>query len=222
VTHVRIAEVAVRPTPTPVAVATPRPLVLAHAVVVMQHQFIARTVEGRSARAPRRVAPLALHAGVAYNSRPVWDVRSATASSHSGLSTFGAGAGAHASGNAAVNADEPCGFVTFSNPHGSHYDPSTHGFWVDIRMAVHFSDGSSQSLMLDYPWYYSSETANPWSVQNLKDPSFPTRFQTPPPSKTAAEPPLVQYVIAHSTPNGMTLLRDCPETSPTPATLDDL
>jgi hypothetical protein len=85
-------------------------------------------------------------------------------------------------------------------------------------MAVHFSDGSSQSMMLDYPWYYSSEAANPWSDQNLKDPSFPTRFQPPPPSKLAAEPPLVQYVISHSTPDGMTLLHDCPQTSPTPAT----
>ena len=77
-------------------------------------------------------------------------------------------------------------------------------------MAVHFADGSSQSIILDYPWYYASEAANPWSDANLRDPSFPTRFQTPPPSKAWSEPPLVQYVVAHSTPNGMTLLKDCP------------
>ena len=77
-------------------------------------------------------------------------------------------------------------------------------------MSVHYADGSSQSVMLDYPWYYPSEAANPWSDQNLKDPRFPTRFQTPPPNKVGSEPPLVQYVVAHSTPNGMTLLRDCP------------
>ena len=145
-------------------------------------QLLARTRAGRGGGTPHRAAPIALPARVAYDSRPVWDVGGASAGSGPALSSSGAGAGtgARGRGNGATNADEPCGFVTFSNPHGSHYDPSTRGFWVDIRMAVHFSDGSSQSLMLDYPWYYSSEAANPWSDQNLKDPSFPTRFQAPP------------------------------------------
>ncbi|MBV8067733.1 MAG: hypothetical protein JO113_07130, partial [Candidatus Eremiobacteraeota bacterium] len=127
----------------------------------------------------------------------------------------GTGAGTRGDGPDAANGQEPCGFVTFADPHGSQYDPQTRGFWVDIRMSVHFADGSSQSTMLDYPWYYPSEAANPWSDQNLKDPAFPTRFQPPPPSKAGAEPALVQYVVAHSTPDGMTLLRDCPVTSPT-------
>lgn len=77
-------------------------------------------------------------------------------------------------------------------------------------MSVHFADGSAQSVMLDYPWYYPSEAANPWSDQNLKDPNFPTRFQPPPADRVSGEPPLVQYVAQHSTPDGMTLLRDCP------------
>ena len=110
----------------------------------------------------------------------------------------------------------PCGFVTFSDPHGSQYDPRTHGFWVDIRMSVHFADGSSQSMILDYPWYYPSEAANPWSDRNLRDPNFPTRFQQPPPEKATGEPPLVQYVMAHSTADGLTLLRDCPAPSRAP------
>ncbi|MGA7285192.1 MAG: hypothetical protein WBW87_11685 [Candidatus Cybelea sp.] len=218
-TRVRIAAVTVRP--TPVAISTPRPIVRPRSAVAMQRQSIARAYQGRRGGGnPHRAPPIALPARVAYDSRPVWDVGGARAGSGKALSSSGAGAGsgARGSGSDATNANEPCGFVTFSNPHGSHYDPSTRGFWVDIRMAVHFNDGSSQSLMLDYPWYYSSEAANPWSDQNLKDPSFPTRFQAPPASKIAAEPPLVQYVIAHSTPDGMTLLRDCPQTSPTPAT----
>jgi len=77
-------------------------------------------------------------------------------------------------------------------------------------MSVHFADGSSHSVMLDYPWYYASEAANPWSDQNLKDPSFPTRFQPPPADKASSEPPLVQYVVTHSTRDGMTMLADCP------------
>ncbi|MGB8909159.1 MAG: hypothetical protein WCC84_10460 [Candidatus Cybelea sp.] len=219
-TRARIVVVAVRPTPTPDAIVTPRPIVRPHAVVAVQRQLIARAHEGRPGGGAPHHAPIALPARVAFDSRPVWDVGGASTGSGPALSSSGAGAGtgARGRGNDATNADEPCGFVTFSNPHGSHYDPNTHGFWVDIRMAVHFSNGSSQSLMLDYPWYYSSEAANPWSDQNLRDPSFPTRFQAPPPSKTAGEPQLVQYVIAHSTPDGMTLLHDCPGTSPTPPT----
>lgn len=80
---------------------------------------------------------------------------------------------------------------------------------------MHFADGSSQSLVLDYPWYYPSEAANPWSGQNLRDPNFPTRFQPPPAGKLGNEPELVRYVIDHSTSDGMTLLRDCP--SPVPS-----
>ena len=76
-------------------------------------------------------------------------------------------------------------------------------------MSVHFADGSRQSVILDYPWYYASENANPWSAQNVKDLDFPTRFQAPPAAKLAGEPQLVQYVAQHSTADGMTLLRDC-------------
>jgi len=127
----------------------------------------------------------------------------------------GAGNG-NGSGADAPSGDQPCGFVTFSDPHGSRFDPQTHGFWVDIKMSVHFADGSLQSLLLDYPWYYPSESANPWSNQNLRDPAFPMRFQPPPSGKLLDEPPLVQYVIAHSTPDGMTILKDCPTAAPPP------
>jgi hypothetical protein len=84
-------------------------------------------------------------------------------------------------------------------------------------MSVHFADGTSQSMILDYPWYYPSEAANPWSDQNLKDPNFPTRFQPPPADRIDGEPPLVQYVVTHSTADGLTLLRYCPEPPSTPA-----
>ncbi len=85
-------------------------------------------------------------------------------------------------------------------------------------MSVHFADGSAETMLLDYPWYYPSEAANPWSDRNAADPTFPTRFQPPPEQKAAGEPQLVKYVMEHSTPDGATLLSDCPTTPPTPAT----
>jgi len=149
-----------------------------------------------------------------YSAKPVWDVAGAPANAGASL----AGSGVAASGNgtatngggAAASGAEPCGFVTFSDPHGSQFDPRTRGFHVDIRMSVHFADGTAQSMILDYAWYYASEADKPWSDRNLKDPGFPTRFQTPPPDKAANEPSLVRYVMQHSTTDGMTLLRDCP------------
>jgi hypothetical protein len=129
----------------------------------------------------------------------------------------GAGTGTQGAGTGAASGAPPCGYVTFSDPHGSHYDPHTRGFWVDIRMSVHFADGSAQAMILDYPWYYSSEAANPWSSRNVNDPNFPTRFQPPPSEKLAGEPELVKYVMDRSTPDGATILRDCPEPSSTPA-----
>jgi hypothetical protein len=156
------------------------------------------------------------------SAKPIWETISGTTASASlaanGAATgTGTGSGASGGGTADQSDNEPCGFVSFSDPHGSHYDPQTRGFWVDIRMSVRFPDGSDQSLILDYPWYYASEDANPWSDRNIRDPNFPTRFQSPPQEKIAGEPPLVKYVIAHSTPDGMTLLRDCPQPSSTPA-----
>ncbi len=126
----------------------------------------------------------------------------------------GNASGTQGTGSGAATGSEPCGFVEFSDPHGSAFDPRTRGFYVDIRMQVHFADGTSQSLVLDYPWYYASEGANPWSDENLRDPHFPTRFQPPPQSKLGNEPELVRYVMQHSTAEGLTLLRDCPNPAP--------
>jgi hypothetical protein len=126
-------------------------------------------------------------------------------------STGGIGGGRNDGGGA-----QPCGFVTFSDPDGSRYDKSTGGFYVDIAMTVHFSNGSTSSLVLDYPWFYASESANPWSGRNRDDPNFPTTFQQPPIEKRYAEPPLVAYVMAHTTRDGYTLLKDCPS-SPSPS-----
>jgi len=219
VTRAAIVRVSLASTPTPAplpSLVAPSPLVSPAA------RPIARIDEGRrGGAAPKRETESPRRAEHdAPNAKPIWDVAGGDVASGASLGATGttagsgSGSGSQGNGTGAASGDEPCGFVTFSDPHGSHYDPRTHGFWVDIRMSVHLADGSSQSMALDYPWYYSSEADNPWSDQNLRDPNFPTRFQPPPASKIAAEPELVKYVVAHSTADGLTLLRDCATPAP--------
>jgi hypothetical protein len=221
VTHATILRVAIRKAPTPAP--SPQPTSLAQ-----KRKVVAANAGARQSRLPNRPAlrvasrTSAARARPAQSpaSKPVWDAASARTNAGARLASAGGtgnasdGAGSAGNGTGATAGEQPCGFVTFSDPHGSAYDTRTHGFWVDIRMSVRFADGTSQSLILDYPWYYASEAANPWSDRNLKDPGFPTRFQAPPSEKLASEPALVQYVMHHSTPEGLTLLGDCPTASP--------
>jgi hypothetical protein len=212
----RIA-VRIRPSPKP---PKPRPhRFLPLPVAAPIKLLLVKNFAGRSAHQIAAQSHPALRLASSASDRPVWDA-TASGAKNGALVAAGLGAGAgngaglQGNGTGAASGDEPCGFVEFSDPHGSQFDRRTGGFWVDVRMSVHFADGSSQSLLLDYPWYYPNEAANPWSDQNLHDPNFPTRFQSPPSAKTSGEPELVQYVIHHSTPDGMTLLKDCPTAAP--------
>lgn len=212
----RIA-VRVRPTPPP---PKPRPHRIVPSPIAAPIKLrLVKSLQGRSAHQTAAQSHRALRLARSGSDRPVWNVAASGpkdgAVVAAGLgSGAGSGAGIQGNGTGAASGDEPCGFVEFSDPHGSQFDRHTGGFWVDIRMSVHFADGSSQSLLLDYPWYYPNEAANPWSDQNLHDPNFPTRFQLPPSAKTSGEPELVRYVMHHSTPDGMTLLKDCPTAAP--------
>jgi hypothetical protein len=226
VTRVSVARVVVRhlPTPKPMQLQPRlRPRPTSHPIDLR----LVQSEEGRSGRhsLTRKFVSAPLIAARIASAVPVWHVATTgaktagmlAAGGRGGSTGTGPGQGTHGSGAGAASGDEPCGFVEFSDPHGSQFDRQTRGFWVDIRMAVHFADGTSQSMLLDYAWYYPNEAANPWSDLNLKDPNFPTRFQPPPTAKLSGEPELVRYVIAHSTPDGMTLLKECPVASPTPA-----
>lgn len=214
VASARVVRITLHATPRPTATPAPRPIVTPRPVLATPTR-VPFTPLARAASHPHH-RTLVIHAThLQPNARPVWDTAargpSNGAVAAAGLAAGpGTGAGVQGNGSTAASGEPPCGFVTFSDPHGSRFDTQTRGFWVDIRMSVHFADGSSQSMMLDYPWYYSSEAANPWSAQNLKDLNFPTRFQPPPAERTSSEPPLVKYVAQHSTADGMTLLRDCP------------
>ena len=142
----RLATPAPRPIPTPV-----ERLVFTHALRAVP----AREGASGAPSARRRIAmhpvKLAVHRAAFaahFETKPVWDAASTGTGSQSGTASAngsgnGSGAGAQGAGTAAVKTNEPCGFVTFSDPHGSQYDSRTRGFYVDIRMSVHFADGSN-------------------------------------------------------------------------------
>lgn len=224
VAHIQIARIT-RRLPTPKPPPPPRPPRIvshSHVVAPTETRVVARTTTGVSA--PReiihRVGAARPKPPKFSNTKPIWDIpvgaQGAGAGKNSGAGSVGTGgngtgAGNAGSGNGAAVGNEPCGFVTFENPHGAKFDPQTRGFWVDVQMSVHFPDGHAESVLLDYPWYYAKSTLNPFENQ-----SVPMLFQWPPADKRDGEPPLVQYVMQHSAQPGITLLKDCPEPSPTP------
>ncbi|NNM92809.1 MAG: hypothetical protein HKL92_05645 [Candidatus Eremiobacteraeota bacterium] len=152
--------------------------------------------------APLAPAPLASSAG-----------QSAGAGTRSGagsLGTGGTGSGAAAtgSGSGASAGVTPCGYVNIIALQRERI-----GEYVRVRVeiSVRLSDGSARIARLDYPFLYPNDIGDPFSPEHLNDPNFPVTFQTPPPELRANEPPLVQYVIAHSTPDGFTVLKPCPK-----------
>lgn len=125
------------------------------------------------------------------------------------IGTGGTGTGESGTGSGTGGApagEEPCGYVNFE-PYDEREDRATGRVWEYIAIEVHFPDGTSESQNLDYPFYYPTPDQDPFlpGHQNL-----PATFQFPPPDKRADEPPLVQYVIRHTSSDGFTVLRDCP------------
>jgi hypothetical protein len=223
ISSVQIARVERRALPTPTPSPPPPPRVVSHAHVIapVETHVVRHTVSGVSAHkevlhragAARPKPPVVSHA------KPIWDIpvgaQGAGAGNKSDAGSLGnggkgTGVGANGNGSGAAAGNEPCGFVDFTSIHGSQYDRLTHRYWVDIRVSVHFADGHSESAVLDYPWWYPNAAVNPFSEQNLSNNELTASFQFPPSDKRASEPPLVQYVMAHTDANGVTLLKDCP------------
>ena len=207
-----------KPTPKP----TPKPIVHVKPIVIATPQPVQHTphpaTPAPAARAglaksmpktryhsKRIVAHIAVaaHNGAGAGTGSRGTGRGSVGTSGNGTGTGGAGNGS--GGTAAAN--EPCGFVDFINIHTPKY--SNGAFYQDIRLMVHLGDGTMYGVELDYPFYYPSEAVFPWSDQNLKNPDYPVNFQFPPADKRAGEPPVVQYVMKHSTPDGVTTLKDC-------------
>ena len=123
----------------------------------------------------------------------------------------GNGSGQTGNGNGAVNANTPCGFVEF-RPHGApHYSSGTAS--ETIRATVSFPDGHTEVAEFPYKWVYpNGEQTDPWSDTNLRKGDFPIALQTPPPgSDIGTYPPLVQYILQHSSASGLTDLPECPK-----------
>lgn len=100
---------------------------------------------------------------------------------------------------------EPCGYVDFI-PFKIPTIDSTGRRYEHISLVVHFADGSTQSVDLDYPFVYASTETDPFVPRNA---NLPALFQFPPPGSNV--PDLLAYVIRHTTPEGYTKLKPCPD-----------
>ncbi len=125
----------------------------------------------------------------------------------------GNGNGNQGNGNGSVNADTPCGIVEFKPIAAPKYD---HGAASEpVEATVTFPDGHHESALFPYPWIYSNgEQSDPWSDTNLKNPNFITTLRFPPAGADASTyPPLIQYILKHTDPQGYTYLKPCPQSS---------
>ena len=209
-----------KPTPRPTPKPTPKPVVHTKAIAEThvrpqvvnpgrpsQHQRIHRVASAAPlVRTRHHSKPAAKHVvmggqgvGTSTKAKPLTG----------GVGPGGTGTGESGSGQGtggAPPAQEPCGAVYFSPTGKPRLDPATGRVWEYVSVMVNFPDGSQQSVDLDYPFYYPSEGQDPFIHENLD-----ATFQFPPPAQAASEPPLIQYVMKHTTPDGYTLLRDCPK-----------
>ncbi len=228
VENVTIARVVHRPLPTPSPTPKPKPkpriIAKAKIVPVPSHaHVVVPAPAGKSAHkeqikrlgAARPKPPHLLHA------KPIWDVavptggQGAGAGTNSGAGSVGNGGngtGAGDEGNGAGGGGAPCGAVDFIAHGDARYNSAT-GFYErnNIEAIVHFDDGSSQQVPLDWTWRFKTEDLDPFHNSDA-----PTFFQFPPKDQRASEPPLVQYIMQHSGSRGNTTLRsdNCPNIPP--------
>lgn len=207
---------------TPPPKPTPPPIVHLRPVIFSTPHPVPKIVNPAPKKANREEGLARPLVRTHYHSRrvvniPVWDRGGGFGAGHAAKGTGGgstgtAGNGEGGTGNGnggAPGANEPCGYVDFININIPKYDKRSGGFYQDIRMSVSFPDGHQEAVDLDYQFYWPSEASFPFSDQNIgKNDAIP--MQLPPAEKLAGEPPLVQYVLKHTTPDGLTTLKDCP------------
>jgi hypothetical protein len=126
-----------------------------------------------------------------------------------------AGTGGNGTGN--VNANTPCGAVSFYSHDAPRVDHGT--MYERVTASVSFPDGHHESAVFPYEWVYpNGEQTDPWSGTNLRlhPNDFPIPAQTPAPGTDLSDyPPLIQYILTHTNPNGNTRLAPCPaQTAP--------
>lgn len=222
VTIAKLTRIERRPTPRPSP--TPKPVVhtkiiaethvrptLVNPGTPSEHQHIRRVASARPLVRTRFHSKPTVH--VPMGGHGVGTSKVAKAET-GGVGPGGNGTGESGNGNGtggAPQAQEPCGAVYFEPTGQPTIDQSTGQIWERVSAIVHFPDGSTQNDVLDYPFYYSSRAADPFFPENAQ---LPALFQPPPASQRASEPAIVQYIMAHSSADGYTKLRDC--TSPAP------
>jgi hypothetical protein len=197
VAHVHVASIQkrVRSTPPP----TPPPI---RAQRIAQAQL----------RSPIVARPGASHASPirrAVHAPPAKTRIVAAAAAPAGGQSGNAGAtGVSGTGNGgAPAAQQPCGAVDFDSAPVFETDSTTGLFvYTHIIMNVHVPDGHVESVALDWPWHYRDPSMDPF-----KHADAPMWLQFPPKSMQPSEPPIVQYVMAHTTPEGSAELADCPD-----------
>jgi hypothetical protein len=122
----------------------------------------------------------------------------------------GNGTGTSGNGNGAVNAETPCGVVTFLPHDAPRYSNGT--AYETVRATVSFMDGHTETAEFPYKWVYpNGEQNDPWSSTNLKKPDFEIPMQLPPVGAATNLPPLIAYIVKHTRPDGFTDLQDCPK-----------
>ena len=225
VERVDIIRVSTKPTPTPTPEPTPTPP--PHIVSVSKNNVVPTLAPvipkpvGKSARkeaikhaGSARPKPPKVH----YHTIPIWDVptggQGAGAGRVAGAGSLGngtSGTGTGNEGNGAGGGGAPCGAVDFFSPGDAMYDEATNTYdRNNVKAIVHYADGSSQTIDLDWTWHFKSEDQDPF-----RNNSAPMLFQFPPPSQRASEPDPVQYIMRYSRETGTTKLHeDCPNIPP--------
>ncbi|MGD0967493.1 MAG: hypothetical protein ABR949_04315 [Candidatus Aquilonibacter sp.] len=209
VARVTIARIVRTPTPAP----TPTPMPVRIAVSQTTAGLHARVEPVKHAGAKRPTPPKVRYAtpdaAVPTGGQGAGAANGQDAGSLSDTSGNGSGLGSSGNGNGAAI----CGAVDFESTGLAKYD-SQHGDYErsNIIATVYYADGSSERIPLDWIWRYKSEDNDPFAS------SVPLLFQFPPTEQRASEPPIIQYIMAHTTADGRTRLNDrCPNIPPPPA-----
>ena len=227
VERVTLARIVRTPTPSPSPTPTPY-----HAIAAVRSNSVPTTapiVVPRPAGKAARKEPIK-HLGAnrpkppkTVNTKPIWDTvplasgEGAGAGKGEGAGSLAAGtngSGTGSAGSGAGGGGAPCGAVDFSSRGPATYNAQS-GFYerTNVTAIVHYADGSSESVPLDWTWRFKSEDLDPFNPSS----DAPMFFQFPPVAQRASEPPAVQYIMKNSKSYGGTKLNaDCPNIPPPP------
>ena len=218
------------PTPTPTPPPTPRPRIArATPAPVAQRAAPRAAAAGGGARPVPTVvptaaptafvatsAPDAVAAGAAAGAPGVGTGSGTGAGSGSGAGIgTGAGNGTGGTGAGQVNAEVPCGAVEFVPDDVARTIRGT--IYERIRATVQFRDGHRESAVFPYEWVYpNGEQTDPWSDTNTRlHGNDVVPAQLPPPGTDPRRfPPLIRYILNHTSVRGTTLLEECPTLRP--------